>query len=78
MPRPHCLAAASLTLPVLGFEPNVSDNVIRADMCGYPKLIEGLLRRDHSETEIRKFLGGNVLPVWAAGEAHARQAHGRR
>jgi membrane dipeptidase len=37
----------------------------------FPNLIEGLLRRDYSEEDIRKILGENTLRVWAAVEAGA-------
>jgi membrane dipeptidase len=34
------------------------------DVSSYPNLIEGLLKRDYSEDDIRKILGGNLLRVW--------------
>jgi membrane dipeptidase len=44
------------------------------DVAAYPNLIEGLLHRGYSESDIRKMLGENLLRVWAANEAHAAQA----
>jgi membrane dipeptidase len=41
------------------------------DVSTFPNLIEGLLRRDYSEEDIRKILGENTLRVWAAVEAGA-------
>ena len=39
------------------------------DVAAFPNLIEGLLRRDYSEQDIRKILGENTLRVWAEVEA---------
>ncbi len=44
------------------------------DVSSYPKLIEGLLERGYSETDIRKILGENILRVWSEVEAFATQA----
>ncbi|MDX2411336.1 MAG: membrane dipeptidase, partial [Woeseiaceae bacterium] len=44
------------------------------DVSGYPNLIEGLLERGYSETDIRKILGENLLRVWSEVEAFAAQA----
>ena len=44
------------------------------DVSTYPALIEGLLRRGYSETDIRKILGENLLRVWEEVEAHAVRA----
>ncbi len=44
------------------------------DVAAYPTLIEGLLRRGYGESDIRKILGENLLRVWDAAEAYARQA----
>ena len=41
------------------------------DVAAYPNLIEGLLRRGYSETDIRKILGENLLRVWEAVEDRA-------
>jgi membrane dipeptidase len=41
------------------------------DVSSYPNLIEGLLERGHSEDDIRKILGENLLRVWADVEAYA-------
>jgi len=41
------------------------------DVSTYPVLIEGLLKRGHSEADIAKILSGNTLRVWKAVEAHA-------
>lgn len=37
----------------------------------YPNLVAGLQSRGHSDDDIRKLLGGNLLRVWAAVEAGA-------
>ncbi|MDT8408035.1 MAG: dipeptidase [Wenzhouxiangellaceae bacterium] len=44
------------------------------DVSAFPALIMELLRRGHSESDIRKILGGNLMRVWRAVEAHADQA----
>ncbi|NNC76509.1 MAG: membrane dipeptidase [Woeseiaceae bacterium] len=36
------------------------------DVSTYPNLVEGMLRRDYSETDIQKILGENILRVWNA------------
>jgi len=41
------------------------------DVSSYPNLIEGLLERGYSETDIRKILGENILRVWSEVEAFA-------
>lgn len=41
------------------------------DVASYPNLIEGLLKRGHSEADIAKILSGNVMRVWKAAEAYA-------
>jgi membrane dipeptidase len=38
------------------------------DVSMYPNLIAELLRRDYSEADIAKIMGGNVLRVLAAAE----------
>jgi len=43
------------------------------DVSTYPNLIEGLLIRGYSDDDIRKILGGNLLRVWRAVDAVARQ-----
>lgn len=43
------------------------------DASTYPNLIAELLRRGHSETDIRKILGGNLMRVWREVEAHASE-----
>ena len=45
-------------------------SAIPKDVSSYPKLIERLLRRGHSEDDIRKILGGNLLRVWEVVERH--------
>ena len=42
------------------------------DASTYPNLIAELLRRDHSEDDIRKILGENVMRVWREVEAYAQ------
>jgi len=44
------------------------------DVSSYPNLIEGLLGRGYSESDIRKILGENLLRVWSEVEAFAAQA----
>jgi membrane dipeptidase len=44
------------------------------DASTYPNLIEGLLERGYSESDIRKILGENLLRVWSEVEAIAAQA----
>ena len=41
------------------------------DAASYPMLIAGLLDRGYDEIAIRKILGGNLMRVWRAVEAHA-------
>ena len=41
------------------------------DVSAYPNLVEGLLRRGYTETDIRKILGENLLRVWQAVEDYA-------
>jgi membrane dipeptidase len=43
------------------------------DVSAYPNLVEGLLKRGYSETDVRKVLAENLLRVWQAVEDHARQ-----
>lgn len=38
----------------------------------YPNLVAELMRRDYSEADIRKILGGNLMRVWRAVEQAAR------
>jgi membrane dipeptidase len=41
------------------------------DVSSYPALIEGLLGRGYSESDVKKILGGNLLRVWREVEAAA-------
>ncbi|MGB0936635.1 MAG: dipeptidase [Colwellia sp.] len=41
------------------------------DVSMYPNLIEGLLKRGYSDTDIEKLLGGNLMRVWKEVEAYA-------
>ncbi|NNC57538.1 MAG: membrane dipeptidase [Woeseiaceae bacterium] len=41
------------------------------DVSSYPNLVRGLLERGHSESDIRKILGENLLRVWQAVEDYA-------
>jgi membrane dipeptidase len=41
------------------------------DVSDYPNLVEGLLKRGYSETDIKKVLGENLLRVWKAVEDYA-------
>jgi membrane dipeptidase len=43
------------------------------DVSEYPNLIEVLLRRGYGEADIRKICGENLLRVWSAVEARARE-----
>ena len=43
------------------------------DVSSYPNLIEGLLKRGYSESDIAKILSGNVMRVWKAAESYAAQ-----
>lgn len=43
------------------------------DVTGYPNLIQGLLDRGYSETDIGKILSGNLLRVWKQVEAYAKE-----
>jgi membrane dipeptidase len=39
---------------------------------GYPNLIDALLAKGYTETDIEKICGGNLLRVWNDVEAAAR------
>ena len=41
------------------------------DVSTFPNLIDGLLKRDYSESDIEKILSGNVLRVWHISEQYA-------
>ncbi len=41
------------------------------DVSAYPNLVEGLLKRGYSETDVRKVLAENLLRVWQAVEDQA-------
>ncbi|MDX1677440.1 dipeptidase [Arsukibacterium sp.] len=41
------------------------------DVASYPNLIEGLLNRGYSDTDIEKILSGNLMRVWREVEAYA-------
>ena len=41
------------------------------DVASYPNLIEGMLERGYSETDIAKILGENLLRVWQAVKDYA-------
>jgi membrane dipeptidase len=43
------------------------------DASGYPNLVAELLRRGHTDDEIQKILGENVLRVWSEVEATAQR-----
>jgi membrane dipeptidase len=43
------------------------------DVSGYPKLIEALLMKGYSETDIQKICSGNVFRVWNQVEAYAKK-----
>jgi membrane dipeptidase len=44
------------------------------DVSTYPNLVAGLLRHGYDEEAIEKILGGNLMRVWQAVEAHAAAA----
>ncbi len=44
------------------------------DVSTFPNLIQGLLDRGYSESDIEKILSGNVLRVWRAAEDYAAKA----
>ena len=41
------------------------------DVSSYPNLVEGLLSRGHTEADVRKILGENLLRVWSEVEDYA-------
>ncbi|RXF03757.1 dipeptidase [Pseudoalteromonas sp. PS5] len=41
------------------------------DVSTYPNLVQGLLDRGYSDSDIKKILGGNTLRVWKQAEAYA-------
>ncbi|MBB6521411.1 dipeptidase [Pseudoteredinibacter isoporae] len=43
------------------------------DVASYPALVQGLLNRGYSETDIRKILGDNLLRVWQAVESYGEK-----
>lgn len=43
------------------------------DVSSYPNLVQGLLDREYSDTDIAKILGGNFLRVWSAVEKYAEE-----
>ena len=43
------------------------------DVSRYPNLVSGLLARGYGVQDIAKLLGGNLMRVWRAVEAHAEQ-----
>jgi membrane dipeptidase len=46
------------------------------DVSFYPALIERLLQLEYSVQDVEAIMSGNLLRVWRATEAHARQASG--
>jgi membrane dipeptidase len=44
-----------------------------SDVAGFPNITAGLLERGHSDAEIRKILGENLLRVMAEAEAAAER-----
>ena len=41
------------------------------DVSSYPNLVQGLMDRGYSDTDIKKILSGNTLRVWKQAEAYA-------
>ena len=46
------------------------------DVSNYPNLIEAFLKLEYSVEDIAKIMGGNLMRVWQATEAHALEAGG--
>jgi membrane dipeptidase len=46
------------------------------DISDYPNLIEAFLKLEYSVEDIAKIMGGNLMRVWRATEAHALEASG--
>jgi membrane dipeptidase len=44
------------------------------DVSGYPNLVNGMLARGYSESDVAKVLGGNLMRVWREVEAFAEAA----
>jgi membrane dipeptidase len=47
------------------------------DVSKYPALVQGLIDRGYSDTDIRKIMGENLLRVMRANEAVSRQMAGK-
>jgi membrane dipeptidase len=58
-----------------GISGNVLDGL--EDVSKYPALVQGLIDRGYSDTDIRKIMGGNLLRVMRANEAVAREMAGK-
>lgn len=43
------------------------------DVSSYPNLVQGLMDRGYSDTDIKKILSGNTLRVWKQAEAYAKK-----
>ncbi|MGS0498273.1 dipeptidase [Pseudoalteromonas mariniglutinosa] len=43
------------------------------DVSSYPNLVQGLMDRGYSNTDIKKILSGNMLRVWQQAEAYAKK-----
>eukprot|EP01093_Parvamoeba_rugata_P000839 TRINITY_DN11046_c0_g1_i1.p1 TRINITY_DN11046_c0_g1~~TRINITY_DN11046_c0_g1_i1.p1 ORF type:complete len:408 (+),score=121.13 TRINITY_DN11046_c0_g1_i1:238-1461(+) len=43
------------------------------DVSSYPNLVQGLMDRGYSDTDIKKILSGNVLRVWQQAEEYAKK-----
>jgi membrane dipeptidase len=59
-----------------GISGNVLDGL--EDVSKYPALVQGLIDRGYSDTEIRKIMGENLLRVMRANEAVSSQMAGKR
>ncbi len=44
------------------------------DVSDFPNLVQGLMDRDYSESDIKKILSGNILRVWSEVETFAAKA----
>lgn len=70
----HVIAVAGIDHVGLGSDfDGVGDSLPTGlkDVSTYPNLVAELLRRGHSEADIRKILGGNFMRVWREVEARA-------
>ena len=55
----------------------VGDSLPRGlkDVSYFPNLVQGLLNRGYSESDVKKILSGNFMRVWKAAEAYANKTN---